>query len=490
VEEREPWRIKSGEEEQETAGAAVEPEKEKSDHSTGTGTQKAKERERAGPAPERKISSVSTRRSNVALAKNVGFFHLRGERRMYVFVTICIVLGFAKFGPEGLNFEKGKLPFDLRGLRTCVDKLAAPVLSIAWVSLVVTVGSASFAALRAIGTKSRTAWEGARRVSDFVWTLVVGLSSMILFTASLAPFLDSLNISLPQSKEHTGWTQIHTLQVPTPPLDVMQVKKGAAKVLPSMKLAANLYRATERFRLTSSYGLFRRMTGVGGRPELVVQGWDSSRSRWVEYDFIYKPTRVDERPAVAAPHQPRLDWQMWFAALGSPEHNRWLLYFVWKLLHADPHALALIKREPLRATEKVRGELLDRGGGQPLIQGEKFIRRLKALVDRQPLREVEREASSLESPRRAPEKIRILLYTYRFTSEWKGKEWWVRSDAREWLPAMGVNQMSGIARDLHFTGYKSDGSTDCPVNVLEDFPGWELLSGLALAIFLGRVLTQ
>ena len=32
------------------------------------------------------------------------------------------------------------------------------------------------------------------------------------------------------------------------------------------------------------------------------------------------------------PHQPRLDWQMWFAALGSYQHNPWLLNLVYRLL--------------------------------------------------------------------------------------------------------------------------------------------------------------
>ena len=40
-----------------------------------------------------------------------------------------------------------------------------------------------------------------------------------------------------------------------------------------------------------------------------------------------------------APHQPRLDWQMWFAALGSYQHNPWFLNLVYRLLMNEPEGL-------------------------------------------------------------------------------------------------------------------------------------------------------
>ena len=36
---------------------------------------------------------------------------------------------------------------------------------------------------------------------------------------------------------------------------------------------------------------------------------------------------------VLAPHQPRLDWQMWFAALGEYKNNPWFVNLLWRLLH-------------------------------------------------------------------------------------------------------------------------------------------------------------
>ena len=83
------------------------------------------------------------------------------------------------------------------------------------------------------------------------------------------------------------------------------------------RVVKDMDRATARFQLTASYGLFRRMTGVGGRPEIVLEGSDSPRGPWREYEFLYKPGRLDAAPKFCLPHQPRLDWQMWFAALGG-----------------------------------------------------------------------------------------------------------------------------------------------------------------------------
>ena len=52
------------------------------------------------------------------------------------------------------------------------------------------------------------------------------------------------------------------------------------------------------------------------RPEIVVEGINDGET-WLAYEFKYKPGDLTRPPAWVAPHQPRLDWQMWFAALGS-----------------------------------------------------------------------------------------------------------------------------------------------------------------------------
>ncbi|XP_075862997.1 lipase maturation factor 2 isoform X2 [Microcebus murinus] len=95
--------------------------------------------------------------------------------------------------------------------------------------------------------------------------------------------------------------------------------------------AHRLFGAVEHLQLANSYGLFRRMTGLGGRPEVVLEG-SYDGHRWTEIEFMYKPGNVSRSPPVVAPHQPRLDWQMWFAALGPHTHSPWFTSLVLRLL--------------------------------------------------------------------------------------------------------------------------------------------------------------
>ncbi|VEL09973.1 unnamed protein product [Protopolystoma xenopodis] len=57
---------------------------------------------------------------------------------------------------------------------------------------------------------------------------------------------------------------------------------------------SNLYAASRPASLVNGYGLFRRMTGVGGRPELVIEGSQTETGPWREYEFHHKPGRVDK----------------------------------------------------------------------------------------------------------------------------------------------------------------------------------------------------
>jgi len=102
------------------------------------------------------------------------------------------------------------------------------------------------------------------------------------------------------------------------------------------------------FELCHSYGLFRRMTGVGGRPELVVEGSFNVDGPWKTYQFKYKPGKLDTKPKWAAPHQPRLDWQMWFAALGSYQHNPWFVSMLHRMLIGQKEVLDLLEHNPFK----------------------------------------------------------------------------------------------------------------------------------------------
>ena len=81
------------------------------------------------------------------------------------------------------------------------------------------------------------------------------------------------------------------------------------------------------------------------RDEIVVEGSDDG-VEWRPYQFKYKPGDVGRRPSWVAPHQPRLDWQMWFAALGGDDSEPWFRRFLDRLLEGSPVVLGLVARDP------------------------------------------------------------------------------------------------------------------------------------------------
>lgn len=165
---------------------------------------------------------------------------------------------------------------------------------------------------------------------------------------------------------------------------------------------------TDAFELVNAYGLFRSMTGVGGRPEVIIEGSDHLEGPWLEYNFHYKPGNVSESPPIVAPHQPRLDWQIWFAALGSYEYNPWFVHLVYRLLQGQQDVLDLLAKNPF--------------------------------------------------PRKPPTYIRARHYKYHYTELPKNissisdvlhnnrlvRHWWWRESPREYLPIVTVNEPSLI----------------------------------------------
>jgi hypothetical protein len=115
--------------------------------------------------------------------------------------------------------------------------------------------------------------------------------------------------------------------------------RRAEQPAPLQKLVA----WTEPFHLASRYGLFAVMTTT--RPELLIEGSRDGKT-WLPYEFKYKPGDVRRAPRWSAPHQPRLDWQMWFAAMGPPEDSPWLQGLCIRLLQGAPDVLWLLARDP------------------------------------------------------------------------------------------------------------------------------------------------
>lgn len=99
--------------------------------------------------------------------------------------------------------------------------------------------------------------------------------------------------------------------------------------------------------IVNSYGLFAVMTTR--RPEIVIEGSMDGKT-WKAYEFKWKPGGLKRAPEFVAPHQPRLDWQMWFAALGGYRQNRWVLQFMTRLLAGAEPVLRLLGTNPFPDT--------------------------------------------------------------------------------------------------------------------------------------------
>ncbi len=110
------------------------------------------------------------------------------------------------------------------------------------------------------------------------------------------------------------------------------------------------------YGLVNSYGLFASMTT--SRPEIEVEGSNDGEV-WKPYIFRYKAGPLNRAPAWVAPYQPRLDWQMWFAALGNYPENPWFGQFLLRILQGSEPVLRLMAQDPfggkppkfVRATE-------------------------------------------------------------------------------------------------------------------------------------------
>ncbi|CAG2111519.1 unnamed protein product [Medioppia subpectinata] len=154
------------------------------------------------------------------------------------------------------------------------------------------------------------------------------------------------------------------------------------------------HKSVDRFPVANSYGLFRHMTGLNGRPELVIEGSNdmASAGGWKAYHFLHKPGDMTKAPKFIVPHQPRLDWQMWFAALDSYQNNPWLMNLCYRLLTAQPEVLDLLDKSQL-----------------PFKKAPKFVR--------------------------------IRLFTYRYTGK-NAKNWWRREDEREYVPPVSIESLA------------------------------------------------
>ena len=143
----------------------------------------------------------------------------------------------------------------------------------------------------------------------------------------------------------------------------------------------------EPFRSVNGYGLFRVMTTE--RPELVLEGSRDS-THWEAYGFRYKPGDPMRRPSFVAPFHPRLDWQLWFAALGPGSNLGWLGSLAEGLRAGTPEVVALMGTNPFAGAppKYVRAVLYDYRFSTPEERsrtGAWWVRTLEGTFDLAPV---------------------------------------------------------------------------------------------------------
>ncbi len=111
----------------------------------------------------------------------------------------------------------------------------------------------------------------------------------------------------------------------------------------SPELVNTVVRVAAPLQIANTYGLFASMTIT--RPEIIVQGSNDGIT-WIDFAFPYKPGDLRQPPHWVAPYQPRLDWQMWFAALSDHRSSPWFTNFMLRLLQGSPAALGLLATNP------------------------------------------------------------------------------------------------------------------------------------------------
>lgn len=150
------------------------------------------------------------------------------------------------------------------------------------------------------------------------------------------------------------------------------------------------YHATVPFYLTNTYGLFAVMTTT--RPEIIVEG-SQDGINWQAYEFKWQAGQLNQAPRNVIPHMPRLDWQMWFAALSNYQRNPWFTNFLTRLLQGKPEVIKLLKHNPF--------------------------------------------------PNGPPRFIRSKLYLYNFTNFQEKRstgDWWKREFVREYTPVVELQR--------------------------------------------------
>ncbi|RMH41559.1 MAG: DUF393 domain-containing protein [Deltaproteobacteria bacterium] len=127
------------------------------------------------------------------------------------------------------------------------------------------------------------------------------------------------------------------------PITLIGAVRFANRLDPADRFGRRLADVVYPFFSINDYGLFQDMTE--SRPEIIVEGSRDGAS-WHAYEFRYKPGDPARAPRFAGLHMPRLDWQMWFAALRGCARARWFSGFIRRLFEARPEVRRLLAHDP------------------------------------------------------------------------------------------------------------------------------------------------
>ena len=209
-------------------------------------------------------------------------------------------------------------------------------------------------------------WRFAAAWLTILWQVLIILTSnhnwINLLTIALCLFLFDdralARILTPGLQKTLGWRNLATVY--TGPVSRLATGILAAGILlisgvhfwelRTMQripgLPGTVVNHVEAFRVVNKYHVFPTMTTE--RIELEVSG-SQDGLQWETYRFKYKPGALEQRPKLAMPYQPRLDWQMWFVTL-HPRHLPWFEEFLYALLDNSPGVTALLAHNPFPDT--------------------------------------------------------------------------------------------------------------------------------------------
>jgi hypothetical protein len=177
---------------------------------------------------------------------------------------------------------------------------------------------------------------------NFAWLNVITI--VLAFSAISDPVAHAVIPAMPAHTDHTVTPLWFFVVICVVGILLLGLSWAPLKNLFARRQLMNA--SFNRWHLVNAYGAFGSVTKE--RYEVIVEATDSTdaaTAQWREYEFKGKPGDPRRWPRQFAPYHLRLDWLMWFLALGARGEN-WFYPLLQKLLEADPATLRMLRRAP------------------------------------------------------------------------------------------------------------------------------------------------